>query len=266
MHLNSMHDVPPSVWGVSISSSFSSLSLTTLSPSHFLSVVLAVSVIRIHMRPWNLWLFPSGTHFDNCLTHIHLGPLYSPNIQRHAPPFFLSCLLSAWSSSTSTRDNLVTNDSVCLTVSPESTHLLFHTCVRRVDGSVFLNCPRMFHHSLPSPLFSRLTPTILFWQKKSTPCVTGARDSDIPEQSLREVFNDVSKYIRNISITPNGLSPNYLLPLTVGLANYWAWTRDQALPWNALMQAFGDEKDSSRPDNCLGVIDRNFREWSTQIL
>ena len=30
---------------------------------------------------------------------------------------------------------------------------------------------------------------------------------DIPEQSLRDVFNDVSKYIRNISISLNAVLP-----------------------------------------------------------
>jgi hypothetical protein len=30
---------------------------------------------------------------------------------------------------------------------------------------------------------------------------------DIPEQSLRDVFNDVSKYIRNISISLNAVFP-----------------------------------------------------------
>ncbi len=37
--------------------------------------------------------------------------------------------------------------------------------------------------------------------------MTRAGQEDIPEQSLRDVFNDVSKYIRNISISLNAVLP-----------------------------------------------------------
>jgi hypothetical protein len=38
--------------------------------------------------------------------------------------------------------------------------------------------------------------------------VTGGRGLDIAEQSLRDVFNDVSKYIGNISISLNAVFPS----------------------------------------------------------
>ncbi len=42
---------------------------------------------------------------------------------------------------------------------------------------------------------------------------------NIPEQSLRDVFNDVSKSIRNISISLNHeFFPNYWITMTLGLA------------------------------------------------
>ena len=43
-------------------------------------------------------------------------------------------------------------------------------------------------------------------EKKFLDCVTRV-GQDIPEESLRDVFNDVSKYIRNISISPNAVLP-----------------------------------------------------------
>ncbi len=58
--LNTMYDAPPSVRGASISSSFSALSFITPTPSHFISLALAFSVI---INTHSFHIFPPSTRF-----------------------------------------------------------------------------------------------------------------------------------------------------------------------------------------------------------
>ena len=54
--------------------------------------------------------------------------------------------------------------------------------------------------------------------KKKIPLRDRGPGLDKSDWSLRDVFNDVSKYIRLISISLNRVFPNYWMPLTVELA------------------------------------------------
>jgi hypothetical protein len=58
----------------------------------------------------------------------------------------------------------------------------------------------------PRDLLRRSSIRVLGSKKKLQVCDRD-RGLDIAEQSLRDVFNDVSKYIRNISMSLNALSP-----------------------------------------------------------
>ena len=61
MYRFSMYDTPPSVWGSLTSSSFSSLSSITPTPSHFLSLDLAFSVIT--NKPDTHYMYPFRCRF-----------------------------------------------------------------------------------------------------------------------------------------------------------------------------------------------------------
>ena len=57
------------------------------------------------------------------------------------------------------------------------------------------------------PSTDRTTVTKSILEKKKTADCDRDRGLDIVEHSLRDVFNDVSKYIRNISISLNTVFP-----------------------------------------------------------
>ncbi len=92
-----------------------------------------------------------------------------------------------------TADSFVTNGSALIA------HLISSICTDTVVSSRF--------PSLISSFLSKILSFKIYFEEKKTADCDRVRGLDIAEHSLRDVFNDVSKYIGNISISLNSVFP-----------------------------------------------------------